>query len=113
MKIDVFELARNGTPEQIRAAIKAGVNFNVRDKDFDLESEPGKTPLYVAASFNHYPEVIRILIQHGLDANDYAGYYKSSYTSLYNAIEYGNIEAVKELLKSELLLQILLKKLSI
>ena len=99
VKIDVFELARNGTPAQIKAAIKAGTDFNVRDEDFDLGSEPGETPLYAATSFNHNPEIIRILIQHGLDANDCAGYYKSSYTPLYNAIEYGNIEAVKELLK--------------
>lgn len=98
-KIDVFELAENGTPKQIREAINAGVNFNVSDEEFESASERNETPLHVAAAFNHNPEVIRILIQQGLGVNDQAGYYKNSYTPLFNAIEYGNIEAVKELLK--------------
>lgn len=59
---DVFYIASNGTPNDIRDAIQRGLDFNIAD-------EFGYTPLHRAVTRNKNPEVIRLLIQHGLDVN--------------------------------------------
>lgn len=76
---DPYELAKTGTPDELRAAVNAGVNFNVKISEFydngelnpdvSYEFGNGETPLHYAAYYNHNPESIRFLIEQGLDVN--------------------------------------------
>lgn len=105
-------LLKKGTPTQLKAALKAGVKFNVERNisDFDDYSEvddrywpfdTGETPLHRAAFYNHNPKSIKFLIDQGLDVNATAsvGLY-ASISPLACALSSENIAAVKELLKA-------------
>ena len=59
---DFFRLAQTGTPEQVAAAIKAGVKINDHD-------EEGRTVLMCAAQRNENPDVVTTLLKAG--ANDH------------------------------------------
>jgi hypothetical protein len=56
-----FEVARSGSPAELRAALAAGANVNVLD-------EYGQTPLFYAAEYNS-PEVVESLVRAGADVN--------------------------------------------
>ena len=106
-KIDVFKLARTGTPEQLREAVRRGAKFNVARNYSDIEDEDNElfdnseTPLHHAAFYNHNPESIRFLISQGLDVNASASSGMSTIGNpLSCAIKGKNVEAVKELLKA-------------
>lgn len=58
---DFFQLAGNGTPQQVQAALNNGADVNAPDKD-------GKTPL-MAAAFNPNSEVIVTLLKAGANIN--------------------------------------------
>lgn len=58
---DIFEIAQDGTPEEIKVAIEAGADVNARN-------ENGSTPLHSAA-YNPNPAVITTLIKAGADVN--------------------------------------------
>ena len=111
-EIDVFKLVENGTPEQLRSALKQGYQFNVERNmpDFDEDNfevqdywpfDTGETPLHRAAAYNRNPESIKFLIKQGLDVNAMAevGLY-SSLNPLACALFSKNTVAVKELLKA-------------
>lgn len=107
-EIDVFELARTGTPEQMREAVRNGANFNVSISASDIADIPnapdlmfdyGNTPLHYAASYNKNPEVISFLISQGLDVNAEASMGAFSGTPLSCAIENKNSTAIVELLR--------------
>lgn len=110
--IDVFKLVEKGTPEQLQSALKQGAKFNVErnisdfdDDDFEVPDywpfDTGETPLHRAAAYNHNPESIKFLIEHGLDVNATAsiGNY-ASLDPLACALFSKNTAAVKELLKA-------------
>ena len=106
--IDVFELARTGTPEQMREAVKLGANFNIErfhalDDDSYSIHEYQETPLHRAATHNRNPESIRFLISQGLNLNALAssgGSNGEGGTPLSYAIEAKNIVALRELLQA-------------
>ncbi|MCL1876305.1 MAG: ankyrin repeat domain-containing protein [Synergistaceae bacterium] len=63
MSVDDFlKLCRSGTPQQIEAAIKSGMDANEKNIY-------GVTPLIVAAEYNKNPEVLNALIRGGADVN--------------------------------------------
>ena len=116
-KIDVFSLAAKGTPEELRAAVMKGADFNVKrsmsefyDNEID-EAELDKidslffydeTPLHHAATYNHNPDSIKFLISLGLDVNAEAsdgGSSGNTGTPLSCAIINRNLDAVKVLLE--------------
>jgi ankyrin repeat protein len=106
---DPYELAKTGTPEELKAAVNAGVVFNVKISEFDENSlnfninyEFGndETPLHRAAYYNRNPESIRFLIEQGLDVN--AGFYSGNAfwgDVLSLAVISRNINAIYELLR--------------
>ena len=57
---DIFEIAKKGTPEEMKAAIETGADIAARADD-------GWTPLHIAATYNTNPEVITTLIKAGAD----------------------------------------------
>ena len=57
---DIFEIARKGTPEEMKAAIETGADIAAR-------RDGGWTPLHDAAMENTNPEVIATLIKAGAD----------------------------------------------
>ena len=59
---DIFDIAKNGTPDEIESAVKAGADVNARDKH-------GLTPLMMAAETNTNPDVITVLVNSGADVN--------------------------------------------
>lgn len=105
-----YELAKTGTPDELREAVRAGVVFNVKISEFDENSlnfdinyEFGndETPLHRAAYYNHNPESIKFLVSLGLDINAYAwngaaGRYGGS--PLFFAIQNENLDAIEALL---------------
>ena len=112
-EIDVFKLAENGTPEQLKDAVTKGADFNVERYGISAEKlgistddwlfYNGETPLFRAAYYNHNPKSIRFLISLGLNVNTYADHGGSGEfggTPLSCAIKAGNIGAVQELLKA-------------
>lgn len=111
-KIDVFKLVEKATPESLDIMLKKGIDFNVQrsisdfddDTELDIDYWPfdtGETPLHRAAAYNHNPESIKFLINHGLDVNAraYVGNY-ASISPLACAVSFKNIAAVEELLKA-------------
>jgi len=56
----LFDLARTGTPQEVREAIVRGAKLEERDKD-------GATPLFAAAWQNPNAEVIAVLLRAGAD----------------------------------------------
>lgn len=110
-EIDVFWLVDRGTPAQLKEALDKGAKFNVKRSISDFDNlddmdvngwlcEYNETPLHRAAAYNKNPEVIKFLIEQGLDVNaeGYMGH--SVITPLSCAVEKKNVEAIKELLKA-------------
>ena len=58
---DLFDLAKDGAPDTVKAAIARGVDVNLR------EDAQGKTLLMWAAQFNSNPEVIDVILKAGGD----------------------------------------------
>lgn len=88
--IDVFEISRSGTSNQMRDAITVYPNkINIKNKD-------GYTPLIVACYSNNL-DVSNYLMNNGgdINANSKMG------TALIAAVFKGNIEIVKSLLKAK------------
>lgn len=87
---DVFSLAESGTLSEIQNAILRGITFRETHND-------GENPLHRAAASNHDPEVIRLLIAHGLNVNSEwnSG---SGFTPLLLAVMNSNVNAALELL---------------
>lgn len=100
---DPYELAKIGTPEELRAAVNLGVNFKVEravEDEINAEFGNGETPLHYAAYYNRNPESIRFLIEQGLDVN--AGFYSGNAfwgDVLSLAVISRNINAIYELLR--------------
>ena len=102
---NVYLLARNGTPEQLKAARKRGANFNVSrsfsDGDDTEILDEGETPLHIAAMYNRNAGSIKFLISQGLDVNALATSGNAMFeTPLSLALRNKNIIAVKELLRA-------------
>ena len=57
----LFDVASNGTPEEIQSALRAGAEINDRNED-------GMSPLMFAAGTNQNPEVISALLYAEADA---------------------------------------------
>lgn len=55
------DVVANSTPEEIQAALAAGIDLEARDSE-------GVTPLMAAAALNDNPEVVRLLLNAGADA---------------------------------------------
>jgi len=72
---DIFEIAKDGTPEEMKAAIESGA-------DIEARADKGWTPLHFA-TFNTNPEVITTLITAGVRKKQ------------------GNIAALKEPIESK------------
>ena len=87
---DVFSLAESGTLENIQNAMLRGITFKQTHND-------GENPLHRAAASNHDPEVIKLLIAHGLNVNSEwsSG---SGFTPLLLAVMNANTSAALELL---------------
>ena len=110
--IDVFKLAENGTPEQLKSALKHGAKFNVQHSIYDFDDytkedisdwlyDSNETPLHRAAAYNHNPESIKFLIAQGIDVNAVASFGNiATDTPLICALWHKNTVAVKELLKA-------------
>lgn len=79
---DIFEIAKDGTHEEMKAAIEAGVDIEARD-DF------GRTPLHLAAALNTTPEVLLVLLKLGADpkARSKGGYTPWDYIQLNEAMK--------------------------
>ncbi len=58
---NLFDLAKNGTPKAMKAAIAKGADMNIR------ETVQGKTLLMWAAQFNSNAEVIAVILKAGAD----------------------------------------------
>ncbi len=87
----LFQLAKDGTPESIQAAISNGADVNASDKY-------GLTPLMIAARFNTIPEVITTLLRAGavIEARGSDG----STPLMYAAGKNQNPEVITALLKA-------------
>ena len=87
----LFQLAKDGTPESIQAAISNGADVNAFDKY-------GLTPLMIAARFNTIPEVITTLLRAGavIEARGSDG----STPLMYAAGKNQNPEVITALLKA-------------
>ena len=84
-----FDLLKKGTPEQVQAAINAGVKVDEVDKY-------GRTPLMFAAENNENPEIITVLLNAGANLYDRDKFDK---TVLMNAAENNeNPDVIKTLL---------------
>ena len=111
-EIDVFKLAENGTPKQLKSALKHGAKFNVQHSIYDFDDytkddisdwlyDSNETPLHRAAAYNHNPESIKFLIAQGIDVNAVASFGNiATDTPLICALWHKNVIAVKELLKA-------------
>jgi len=55
---DIFDIAANGSPAEVRAALAAVADVNARDAR-------GETALMRAASFSNSPQVIAVLVKAG------------------------------------------------
>ena len=92
-KLNTFiELCRNGTPQDVEDAIKAGAEVNTKNSE-------GITGLIAAAAKNSNPEVIDTLIKNGADvgAKD-----KKSLTALMYALQFNsNPEVITALYKAD------------
>ena len=55
-----IEICKTGTPEQVREAIEAGADVNMKDAE-------GQTPLMLAVNSN--PSVVRLLLERGADVH--------------------------------------------
>jgi ankyrin repeat protein len=94
-----LSLCRNGTPEEVRAALKAGADVNAKDKD-------EYTPLIAACAGamgwakTLNPETVMILIEAGADVNAKSSY--NGYTPLIAACNDSGVtrEIVTALLKA-------------
>lgn len=89
---DVFSLAENGTLSQIQNALIRGITFRKINND-------GENPLHRAAAHNHDPEVIKLLISHGLDVNSEWNS-EAGFTPLLLSVMNNNIPAALELLNN-------------
>ena len=105
-KFDVFNLAKNGTLQELQEAVAKGAKFDV-EKNGDNGDDTelffiGETPLHIAAAFNQNPGVIKFLVSQGSDVDTTAadGEMGSSLRGnpLSCAISHKNINAVRELL---------------
>ena len=86
-KLDVFDIARKGTVEQVKQVLKTNPNA------FNTVNAEGYSPLTLA-SYRGNNEVAKILIENGCDINQ-----KSSMgTPLMAAVVKGNVEIVRLLL---------------
>ena len=110
-EIDVFELVKQGTPEQLENALKSGAEFNIQHNIPDINNlevnpdywpfDSGETPLHRAVAYNHNPESIKFLIEQGLDVNAVASVgNNATLTPLACALFSQNNVAAKELLKA-------------
>ena len=110
-EVDVFELSKRGTPDELKAALEAGAVFNVSrdyngEEDGDYEEQERifdmcETPLHLAAAYNPNPESIKFLVSQGIDVN--AGGSEgngTSGTALACAMWHNNYKAAKALLES-------------
>ena len=112
-----FKLAAAAAPEQLRQAVKEGVNFKVEkhlmfdenddlvllgDEEDEFDVFDSATPLHIAASRNPNPESIRYLLSLGLDVNAEAAAGNSvQETPLTCAIRNkNNIQVINELLNA-------------
>jgi ankyrin repeat protein len=68
---DFFKLVKDGTPEQVQAAIHDGANVNDRDKNGETY---GGTPLMQAAATNPNPGVIAVLLKAGAKIHERNSY---------------------------------------
>jgi ankyrin repeat protein len=88
--LDVFDIARKGTVEQVKEALKENPN------SFNVVNEDGYSPL-VLACYKGNNEVAKLLIETGSDIN---GKSKMG-TPLMAAVVNGNLEIVKLLLSKK------------
>ena len=79
---DIFEAAEKGLVRDVEFFIKNGVNVNAR-------SNPGWSPLHMAARHNPNVEVLKYLILQGADANMRTNF---GHTSLHLAVQNTNLE---------------------
>ena len=113
--MDIHEAAKSGNIEVIREAINAGVYLNEKTEVWMY------TPLHIASAEGHR-EIVELLITKGADVNikNYYGFtaldeasrynhlkcvkllqkYGVKHGSIRNAVEFGDIDAVKEFLKA-------------
>ncbi|MBQ3402242.1 MAG: ankyrin repeat domain-containing protein [Synergistaceae bacterium] len=114
--VDVYSLAISGTPQQLKEAVKNGVNFNLSSDDesheyevYDISSVRAgnawfiyhnESPLHIAAALNRNPESIKFLISLGLDVNAEAEDGSFTRTPLSCAVDYKNFGAIHELLEA-------------
>ena len=101
--VDVYVLARSGSPKQLKEAVRKGADFSVRcsfmEGDTGLFDED-ETPLHIAAAYNRNAESIRIIASQGLDVNAEAGSGNSICgTPLSCAVQHKNITAAGVLLE--------------
>lgn len=90
---DLMYLSFNGTPDQIRAAIKAGADVNMAEKI------TGITPLINAAAYNPNHEVVAILIEAGADINK-VGLINHDTALMWAASSNSNPEIIRILVKA-------------
>ena len=61
-KLDIFEIAKTGTAEELQAVITAGAEVHAKEED-------GQSPLMIAAQSNENPEVFTVLLNAGADGS--------------------------------------------
>ena len=91
----IFNLARNGTPEKIRNAARAGANFAITSDTLGSEDNV-TTTLFVAVS-NNTAEAVSAIIETGVDVNA-VGNSETSLTALMQASALGKLDMLKILI---------------
>jgi ankyrin repeat protein len=90
--INIFTLAKNGSPQEIQDAVDIGANVKAQDFAFD-------TPLMLAAKNNPNPEVITILLKAGANIEAFDVYFHAT-VLLWAAAYNPNPEVITTLLQA-------------
>ena len=92
----IFNLARNGTPEKIRNAARAGANFAITSETIGDRDDDVMTTLFAAVN-NNTAEAVKAIIETGIDVNT-VGHKKSGFTALMQASALGKFDMFKILI---------------
>lgn len=89
-----YQFMETATLEDVKKAIKGGAKVKAEDRD-------GKTALFYAAKYGHYPDVVKFLVKKGVKVNAKTkGPYTDASTALMEGIANPNPQVIQSLIDS-------------